>query len=68
MNTSPAGRSVSQFGRARRRLLVPVILLGCAAAIAAYQAPASVDPPKTRELKVLHLSGSAYERGLQHGT
>jgi isopenicillin-N N-acyltransferase-like protein len=68
MGTSPAGRFVSYVNRARLGLVLPALFLGCAAAIAAYQAPAGTDPATTRQLKVLHLSGSPYERGFQHGT
>lgn len=49
-------------------LLVPALFLAAAAAIAAFQAPAKAGPAAPGPLKVLHLSGSAYDRGLQHGT
>ena len=65
---STSRRSVFRFGRARAAVPLPALFLAGVAAIAACQAPANAGPAAARALKVVHLSGSAYERGLQHGT
>jgi hypothetical protein len=67
MNTPGATRLVSSFGHSHLRSFIPVLLLTRGAAIAPRQAPMQSGPVAKRELKVLHLAGSAYERGVQHG-
>jgi isopenicillin-N N-acyltransferase-like protein len=68
MKTSPWLRRARCFGRAHRRLLVPALLLMYGAATAALQGPARSGAAPKREVRVLHLEGAAYQRGLQHGT
>jgi hypothetical protein len=61
-------RPIFRIDRARVALLLSALFLIGVATITAHQAPAKAGPPAAGALKVLHLSGSAYERGLQHGT
>ena len=68
MKTSPWLRRARCLGRGHRRLLVPALLIMCGAATTALEGPAQSGPAPTREVRVLHLEGSAYQRGLQHGT
>ena len=64
--TNPA--SPSRMGRTRAALLIPALALACVAAIGTSRPPDPGRSAPKRELKVLHLSGTARERGVQHGT
>lgn len=64
--TNPA--SPSRMGRTRAALLIPALALACVAAIGTSRPPDQGRSAPKRELKVLHLSGTARERGVQHGT
>jgi isopenicillin-N N-acyltransferase like protein len=68
MKTSRSLSRACGLGRWYRRLLALALLLHCGAAQAAPQGPAQSGPAPKREVKVLRLEGSAYQRGLQHGT
>jgi len=67
VNTRAVTRLVSSFGHSHLRSFIPVLLLTCGVAITSPQATMQDGPVVKRELKVLHLAGSGYERGVQHG-
>jgi len=67
MKLTAEGKGRDAHARSSAGLLVPTLVLAGAAAIAACQALPKTGPAEAGPLKVLHVSGSAYERGLQHG-
>ena len=56
------------LGRWDWRIVIPAMLLACGAATAVPRGAAQRGPTSIREARVIHLAGSAYQRGLQHGT
>jgi isopenicillin-N N-acyltransferase like protein len=68
MKTSRSFSHARGLGRGHWRLVVAALLLTCGAATAAPQGPAQSGPAAKREVRVLHLEGSAYQCGLRHGT